>query len=202
MKEFNLEEYLKNPDRKVVTRDGNIVEIIYTKGKGMFPVIVIDPYEEGETEPWQVTENGKLFYDGDNDPLDIFFADEEEELTEFEKAIYQHTCTIVISCSGEVYGDKELKPIVKGIAKELLDLARKELEKEYDLIPFVNGKVEDSAAYYKGKANALKDLPKWKKVDSNLPKVQYNLQGKRLYKNGEYYIELIDLEMLPKEEQL
>ena len=30
MKHFSLKEYLKNPARKVVTREGNSVEIIYT----------------------------------------------------------------------------------------------------------------------------------------------------------------------------
>ena len=35
MKEFNLEEYLKNPERKVVTRDGRPVRIICTDRKGL-----------------------------------------------------------------------------------------------------------------------------------------------------------------------
>ena len=78
MQQFLLEKYLQNLTRKVCTRDGNIAEIIYTNGKGKFPVIVIDHYEE-ETEPWQVTENGKLFCNGDDDKLDLFFADEEEK---------------------------------------------------------------------------------------------------------------------------
>lgn len=39
MKQFNLEEYLKNPKRKVVTRDGRDVRVICTdrKTKAMFP---------------------------------------------------------------------------------------------------------------------------------------------------------------------
>lgn len=39
MKEFSLEEYLKNPDRKVVTRDGKKVRIICTDAKSIYPVI-------------------------------------------------------------------------------------------------------------------------------------------------------------------
>ena len=35
MKEFSLEEYLKNPERKVVTRDGRPVRIICTDRKGL-----------------------------------------------------------------------------------------------------------------------------------------------------------------------
>ena len=33
MKQFNLEEYLKNPSRKVITRDGREARIICTEGK-------------------------------------------------------------------------------------------------------------------------------------------------------------------------
>ena len=35
MKQFNLEEYLKDPSRKVVTRDGRPVRIICTDRKGL-----------------------------------------------------------------------------------------------------------------------------------------------------------------------
>ena len=33
MKQFNLEEYLKNPSRKVITRDGREARINCTEGK-------------------------------------------------------------------------------------------------------------------------------------------------------------------------
>ena len=39
MKEFNLEEYLKDPSQKVVTRDGRQVRIICTDYKGSQPII-------------------------------------------------------------------------------------------------------------------------------------------------------------------
>ena len=41
MKPFNLEEYLKNPSRKVVTRDGRPVRIICTDRKGATPIIAL-----------------------------------------------------------------------------------------------------------------------------------------------------------------
>lgn len=41
MKEFSLEEYLKNPDREVVTRDGRKVRIICTDRKGATPIIAL-----------------------------------------------------------------------------------------------------------------------------------------------------------------
>lgn len=85
-------------------------------------------------------------------------------------------------------------------SKQLLDLARKELQPEFDKEMDKTLAETDKIVYQKGKQDALKDMPKWKKVDSNPAKFQYNLQGTRLYKDGEYYIELSDLEALPKEE--
>ncbi len=42
MKPFNLEEYLKNPSRKVVTRNGRNVRIICTDMKGtMYPIVAL-----------------------------------------------------------------------------------------------------------------------------------------------------------------
>lgn len=39
MMQFNLKEYLKNPKRKVVTRDGRDVKIIRIDKKGDYPVM-------------------------------------------------------------------------------------------------------------------------------------------------------------------
>lgn len=228
MEQFSLEKYLENPSRKVVTRDGREVEILKTDFRGYKQIIGViknRDNKDDEVARWDGQGYFKSLF-GES-KYDLFFVDEGEKLTEFEKAIYQYICSIVTACDGEVFGDKELKPIVKGIAKELLDLARKELEKdiEHSSVEFAKSYMEDvnpsfekvqeseelwkwkmsclrgiNKAYTQGKQEALKDLPKWKKVDSNPPKVQYNLQGKRLYKDGEYYIELSDLETLPKEE--
>lgn len=41
MKEFNLEEYLKNPSQKVVTRDGREVRIICTDRKEEQPIVAL-----------------------------------------------------------------------------------------------------------------------------------------------------------------
>ena len=73
MKQFNLEEYLKNPSRKVVTRDGRKVRIICTDAKGKCPVVGLVDYENYEVA-LNVTKNGKI--DG---VLDLFFAPEKHE---------------------------------------------------------------------------------------------------------------------------
>lgn len=50
MKEFNLQEYLKNPSQKVVLRSGSDVRIICTDKKGEFPIVALveDDDDEGE----------------------------------------------------------------------------------------------------------------------------------------------------------
>ena len=73
MKPFSLEEYLKNPSRKVVTRDGRNARIICTDAKGNCPVVGLVDYENYEVA-LNVTKNGKI--DG---VLDLFFAPGKKE---------------------------------------------------------------------------------------------------------------------------
>ena len=73
MKQFNLEEYLKNPSRKVTTRDGRKVRIICTDAKGNCPVVGLVNYKNYEVA-LNATKNGKI-----DDVLDLFFASEKKE---------------------------------------------------------------------------------------------------------------------------
>lgn len=42
MKRFNLEEYLKNPNRKIITRDNHSARVVCTDQKGgNYPVIAL-----------------------------------------------------------------------------------------------------------------------------------------------------------------
>lgn len=129
MEQFSLEKWLQNKSRKVVTRDGRPVRIVCWDKLGHYPIIgcIKDLYNDEYVETYTIDGVCSLNY---NDKNDLFFADEKEELTEFEKAIYQYICTIVTACDGNVFGNKELKPIAKETAKDLLDLARKEIETE------------------------------------------------------------------------
>ena len=77
MKEFSLEEYLKNPERKVVTRDGKNVRIICTDFDNPdYPVI---GEINGNKWPCSFTTNGLLIKDGVEQPSDLFFAPEKHE---------------------------------------------------------------------------------------------------------------------------
>ena len=78
MKPFNLEEYLKNPSRKVVTRDGRPVRIICTDRKGGTPIIALVDDGLSEELGHAFYSDGKIFSDEDNE-LDLFFAPEKHE---------------------------------------------------------------------------------------------------------------------------
>ena len=80
MKEFSLEEYLKNPDREVVTRDGRKVRIICTDRKGDTPIIALIYNEnEGQEYGYAFYSDGKYFRAEKDDELDLFFAPEKHE---------------------------------------------------------------------------------------------------------------------------
>ena len=79
MKEFNLEEYLKNPDSEIVTRDGRKVRILCTDRKGDTPIIaLVNDANDGQEYGYAFYSDGKFFRDG-GDELDLFFAPEKHE---------------------------------------------------------------------------------------------------------------------------
>ena len=73
MKEFNLEEYLKNPSQKVVTRDGREVRIICTDAKGEEPIIALVYNKNRDEENVYTYNRYGRFYKNDS-CLDLFFA--------------------------------------------------------------------------------------------------------------------------------
>ena len=75
MKQFDLEEYLKNPSRKVVTRDGRNVTIHCTNFDGFSPIIA---QIEGFCVSLAFHKDGKYFTIKDSD-FDLFFAPEKHE---------------------------------------------------------------------------------------------------------------------------
>ena len=78
MEKFNLEKYLANPSRKVVTRAGNSVKILCTNRRGTnYPVIALVEFDWGE-EPIGYTKDGK-YRIGDKTDGDLFFAPEKHE---------------------------------------------------------------------------------------------------------------------------
>ena len=61
MKQFNLEEYLENPDRRIITKDGRSVRIICTnKLDNNYPVVAL--VHDGDCEKcYSYMKFGKLY---------------------------------------------------------------------------------------------------------------------------------------------
>ena len=79
MKQFNLEEYLKNPSRKVVTRDGRNVRIVCIDKKGFNPILALVTRHDGIAEDvYAYTKNGELS-EGNSTKSSLFFAPEKHE---------------------------------------------------------------------------------------------------------------------------
>lgn len=81
MKQFNLDEYLKNPSKKVVTRDGRSVRIRCTdrKGEGQPIVALVETPDRDEEYVGTYREDGRWSTSGCACELDLFFATEKHE---------------------------------------------------------------------------------------------------------------------------
>ena len=78
MKAFSLEEYLKNPSRKVVTRNGRKVRLICTDRRSeTYPIVSLIETEYGEETCWHA-KNGE-YVRGQESNNDLFFAPEKHE---------------------------------------------------------------------------------------------------------------------------
>ena len=173
MEQFNLDKWLQNKSRKVVTRYGSPVRIVcWDRNTTYWKIIGLVTSPDGSTEnPFTYDVDGNesdgCLHDHRND---LFFADKEEELTEFEKEFEM----MMVSFSNGNLGSDVIKEMPKqklhNYARRLLNLARKEL---------------------------LKDLPKWKKITKS--EQNYLVYG-YLSHDG-YYLSIQELkDKLPKEE--
>ena len=80
MKPFNLDEYLKNPSRKVVTRDGDNVRIICTDARGDYPVIaLVEKPNEASDILYTYTKKGYFYVTETLCPFDLFFVTQKHE---------------------------------------------------------------------------------------------------------------------------
>ena len=77
MKQFNVEEYLKNPSQKVITRDGRDVRIVCTNFKGTQPIIAL--IEKGEQEDILLFYKDGRWSNTNENCLDLFFAPTKRE---------------------------------------------------------------------------------------------------------------------------
>lgn len=101
MKQFSLDEYLKNPTRPIVTRDGRSVRIVCTDGRyENYPIIALVEDEDGKKDVETYTIEGSSI-DGYEHPCDLFFAPEKKSGW---VNIYRTTFGTQV---GEIYNSKE-----------------------------------------------------------------------------------------------
>ena len=79
MKQFNLDEYLANPSRKVITRRGLNARIICTDRKDLiYPIVALIETKSGGESIQYYTKDGKYYIDALYED-DLFFAPEKHE---------------------------------------------------------------------------------------------------------------------------
>ena len=80
MRQFNLTEYLKNPSKKVITKDGrNVTRFLCTDAEGDYPIVALVKNNHNSNEiALSYTKDGK-FYKGSLGIYDLFFAPEKHE---------------------------------------------------------------------------------------------------------------------------
>lgn len=100
MEQFSKNEYLKNPERKIVTYDGRAVRIICVNRLCKdYPVVALVTDEDSE-DLFSYTKEGKLYQNQDDD-RDLFFVPEKKERW---VNIYKNTLGTQL---GEIYNSKE-----------------------------------------------------------------------------------------------
>ena len=79
MKQFSLEEYLANPSKKVVRRDGRkVTRFLCTDAKGDYPIVALVEKFSGSEMPISYTKKGENRIGAKSDG-DLFFAPEKHE---------------------------------------------------------------------------------------------------------------------------
>ena len=79
MEQFNLEKYLKNPSRRIMTRDGRKARILCTDAKGEYPIIaLIESFYGNEETPGSFSRDGSYLISNTR-YNDLFFAPEKHE---------------------------------------------------------------------------------------------------------------------------
>nr|DAW31512.1 MAG TPA: hypothetical protein [Caudoviricetes sp.] len=104
MEKFSLEDYLKNPTRPVVTRDGKYVRIICTdRCSTTYPILALLFEEEDREAVYQYTPQGKYYPNTKtSSSYDLFFAPEPKT----KKVGWMNVCK---------YGDNQHFSLVGGV---------------------------------------------------------------------------------------
>ena len=193
-KQFDIKyrPQIESGEYKVETRDGKKVRVLCYDANNIVPVVALVTFNDGSEGSRDYYSNGTMNCDKEN-PLDLFVVTPEEELTEFEKVVKDRLWrTLEYS---ETFRKDENK-WTRELAAELLALAPEELKKKFVFLDYF-------AAFDAGKAEALKDMPRWKKIkeEDNAcvrePHVGTNMVGEKMLYIGNHAISISRLEKLP-----
>lgn len=78
MEQFSLQEYLKNPSRKVVTGDGRKVKILCTNRKSIYPIVALVENHDSDNESvCSYREDGLYSMFSQSEENNLFFAPEK-----------------------------------------------------------------------------------------------------------------------------
>lgn len=204
---------IESGEYKVVTGDGRPVKIVCWDKKvfgGRFEIVGLVPTHQGDTETVQLyCPDGTHIASSCRENFKLFIITPEPELSDFEKAL--EVFLMNADSSEETFHEE-----VKKHAAELLAIARDQFIKDgyviekkafHDAVEKVSPEVMKEVSenvdmeealrlgYEKGKADALKDLPRWKKLPDGIMK-QVHLMDKAIIVNH-HYILFSDLEKLP-----
>lgn len=182
----------------VETRDGRPARIVCWDLKCDTPIIAAIQWNQEREDCYCYNTIGRCANNVCEIDLFIVTNEEEEELNEFESALMQFAHVSFDSPLNIIKGDAFEK--FKKRKDKLLQIARKELYEEF--VQQVEKYVYDKG-YEQGKADALKDLPKWKKYDKNndnIPYITINEKDKNILIYKGYYIPISEIETLLKEE--
>ena len=106
MKQFSLQEYLKNPSRKVVTRDGRSVRVICTDRRTTNrPIIaLVEICDNFNEDIFTYTKDGEfnVYY---SSRYDLFFASEKKEGW---INIFKVACADAYLKESRIYSSKEI----------------------------------------------------------------------------------------------
>ena len=124
MKQFNLAEYLENPDRRIITRDGRSVRIICTDRNWIDTthIIALVTMENGVEITKSYSTEGRSIFGQDNGPDDLFFAPIKKEGW---INLFKVNSTMTI---GEIYNTEE--EAKSAIAKSLVYISTVKIEWE------------------------------------------------------------------------
>lgn len=150
--DIKFKAQIESGEYKVETRDGVRVKLLPINSHNARPIIG-ELELNGKTVYISTDENGSWTEGNGENKFDLFIITPEPELTEFEQQI-ENLLNLALP---EGHAGTTIKN-TKRVSAELLKLAKDEIYSHESLVDYAK------RAKAKGKAEALKDLPRWKKA--------------------------------------